>query len=229
MRSSHAGAAVIALLISVGAAGACGPSGEDYDRWALDRREYTDSGLPFLSPSNDSRINLQFLIRDAHPETQPGTSPIPAADSTSGLYSTALFSMSDLDAAFKPGVGATSRPPAEGSAEKPSLLADGEGSICRSLEGGKQDFIRAVQAEANLSDAEKTLLADVRSRMSPDCAKTGAANAPLQNPLASDAPASAVAQDFATYLMGADRFYQSDFDHALANFQKLASRPIQSD
>ena len=60
-----AGAAVIAFLVSASAARACSGSDEPSGRWTLDHREYSgESGLPFLSPGNDSRINLQFLMMD---------------------------------------------------------------------------------------------------------------------------------------------------------------------
>lgn len=222
MRSFHAGVTFTALLISVGVAGACGPFPEQYDRWSLDRREYSGSGgsgMPFLSPGNDSRINLQFLMRDAHPETLPSPSTVSGGKARDNFYDNALFPLYERNAAFAPDAGAAAVDPVEKGDLAFPRLAEGEGSICRSSEGGKRDFVAAVQAEPGLTDAEKSLLAEARSQWSPTCAKSASDTAPLQSPLA--ATASAIAQDFATYLTGADRFYQSDFDAALASFRKL--------
>ncbi len=54
------------LLLPLDAALACGGGPDTGPVWTLDHRQYAgDNGLPFLSPGNDSRINLQFLMLDA--------------------------------------------------------------------------------------------------------------------------------------------------------------------
>src|SRR5580692_494432 len=55
--------------------------------WKLDKTLYSDcDNLPFLSPANDSRVNLQLLLLDAGqaqlgppPVTDPPTPPIDAS------------------------------------------------------------------------------------------------------------------------------------------------------
>src|ERR1700744_5648603 len=52
--------------------------------WKLDKTQYTDcDNLPFLSPANDSRVNLTLLLVDAGkaelgppPKPDPPTAPI---------------------------------------------------------------------------------------------------------------------------------------------------------
>ena len=216
MRSLLAGAASIALLVSASAARACGGGPEFYGRWSLDHRDYSfESGLPFLSPGNDSRINLQFLMMDVHPRPLRNPGVVSAAVAKIDFNSDrveagpverassampALFSMSDLETALNPDVGAARRPSAEDGAGKSTSFADGEGSRCISFDGGKLAFLAAVQAEPGLSAVERSLLADARNKMTPDCVNSSGGDPSLPDPLSGASQPSAAARDFATYL-----------------------------
>jgi len=217
MRPPFALSVFIALLLSAAAVRACG-GGDDYPGiWSLDRRQYSDSsGLPLLSPGNDSRINLQFLMLDAHP--RPTKDVAPTADVA--LDSAPLFSLQSLDAAFKTGASAPPPDPSTGDQPSDTLFAEGEGSRCVSDARGKQDFAEAVQGAAALTADDKTLLIGARNAMAPTCVKPEGA-APAPSPQTSPAPSPA-AKDFLTYLAGAKAFYEGDFDRASVSFGALA-------
>src|SRR6202020_3530292 len=114
------------FLLQAGAARASGDFTCD-PSWKLAKTVYSDcDNLPFLSPANDSRVNLQLLLLDAGqatigppPKTDPPTAPI--ADSASS------FTLTDFSALIGP------RPPAPpADADDSSSYASGEGSPCRS-------------------------------------------------------------------------------------------------
>jgi hypothetical protein len=214
---------IIALLLSAAAVHACGGGDEPTGNWSLDRKDYSGtSGLPFLSPGNDSRVNLQLLMLDAHPRPAPapggGAAPAPPADVE--LDATPLFLMSELDATFKPAAAAPPPGAAKDDQQGASLFAEGEGSRCVSDGRGKQDFADAVQAAPALSADEKTLLIGARNAMAPTCLKPAAGDSTA--PAAPQASASPAAQEFFAYFAGAKAFYAGDFDQALAAFGKLA-------
>ena len=213
MRSLLAGVAFVALLASAQTARACADGGPETGRWSLDHGEFSDQvGLPFLSPGNDTRINLQFLMRDAHPWAVKAPAPGIGPASISGLDTPALFTMSELAAAFQPA-----------TADRLTVFSDDEGVRCVSFEGGKQAFLDALQAESSLVLTERTQLADARTRLAVACLTKDAAPAPAAtDPLAGVSQPSPAAKDFAAYLTGAKAFYDGDFDAALARFGALA-------
>src|SRR5208283_3995539 len=98
MRVLLLGALSFLVLLPLAAAKACGQPELNWHYWSLDHREYAvGDGLPFLSPGNDSRINLQFLMLDAASRTI--TPPRSALESIHDVASTRLFNLSDLNAA----------------------------------------------------------------------------------------------------------------------------------
>ncbi|HXY57197.1 MAG TPA: hypothetical protein VEH76_01320 [Methylocystis sp.] len=218
MRFDLVGAVSCLLLICVGSAQACGggnPSKAQH--WSLDAKEYAgDAGLPFLSPGNDSRINLQLLMLDMEPRTIP--TPAAALDAARDLDSASLFTIYDLNTACGRDPRAYALSPEARLSDSAPSLADGEGSRCLSLEAGKQAFIQAVQAERALADAERASLVAARNRMTSTCDDKSSSASPFENPLAGNAKSSAAARDFAAYLTGAKAFYDGAFDQALAQF-----------
>jgi Flp pilus assembly protein TadD len=215
MRPLFAIAAFVALLASAAVVHACAGGDEPDGTWTLDRKSRAGlAGLPFLSPGNDSRINLQYLMLDAHP--QPPRDVAPPAEVS--LDSTPLFTLQDLDAAFKTGPAAPPPDSAAGEQASDTMFADGEGTRCVSDARGRQEFAEAVGAATPLSANEKTLLTAARNGLAPTCVKT---DTPAPAP---DIPQpSSAAQDFLTYLAGANAFYAGDFDKALDAFRKLAN------
>ena len=199
------------LLFPHAAAKACAGGPDIGPIWTLDHRQYADDiGLPFLSPGNDSRINLQFLMLDA--ASRRPASLKPDADITPALTTTGIFDKSDLDTACG---RAPRRPDAP--------IADGEGSRCLSLESGKRAFLEAVRAESALSESERAALIEARNALTSSCDEKSA-NAPaLADPLAKVREALRDGARFRRLSRsGAKAFYDGAFDTALAQFASLA-------
>ena len=204
------GALPLLLLLPHAAAKACAGGPYTGPVWTLDHRQYADDiGLPFLSPGNDSRINLQFLMLDAASRRLSALQP--TADFTPASTVTGLFDKSDLDTAC----GRAPRP-----ADAP--IADGEGSRCLSLESGKRAFLDAARAESALSESERAALIEARNALDLELRRKKREHPAAADPLAKIAKPSATARDFAAYLMGAKAFYDGAFDAALAQFASLA-------
>lgn len=217
MRSSLAGV-VLLLLISAGAAHACADVSTP-GRWALDQTSYADkNGMPFLSPGNDSRLNLLLLMIDADPRLRPRDEAVSAGDAKIDFYSSVLFSRPDFTEACRPAAAAR-----DGRTDVGGVFAVGEGTRCVSMESGRGAFAAAVEAAPALSAEERRLLTAARDKIAPSCRgeKAGSGSAPLLEALANIAPSAAAAQEFASYLAAADAFYEGDFDHALERFGKL--------
>jgi hypothetical protein len=212
MKLALAGASSLALVVSAHAALACGGDASRTDRWSLDRTEYVryydrDAGLPFLSPGNDSRINLQFLMMDARPW------PVGSPPGSSDLESTVLFERSALEGLFRGKPAGAPDPGASGR-------ADGEGSRCASLGAGAQAFAEAAQAEKGLAEIERNALVNARNQFSASCNDQAAAP-PEQDFLSGLPQPSPAAREFAAYLSGAKAFYDGAFDRAEALFASL--------
>ncbi|HZZ87942.1 MAG TPA: hypothetical protein VFE13_06360, partial [Caulobacteraceae bacterium] len=125
---------VAAFTLGVSAAHASGDFGCD-PTWQLAKTVYSDcDSVPFLSPGNDSRVNLQLLLLDAGrakigppPTTDPPTPPIAS--------SAAPFTLE----AFSALLGAR-------SPDEDSDYASGEGSRCRTNTAGAAAFETALSA-----------------------------------------------------------------------------------
>jgi hypothetical protein len=182
---------------------ACADVGCEPD-WTLDHPSFDGcNNAPFLSPGNDSRINLQLLVYDLQ-AGRARPAPDPASDK-------ALFVYDEFVAAYAP-PGQPAAPAAD------SDLASGEGSRCVSNRQGAEAFVAAVRAASGLSDAERAALVQARTDLSPTClggARTAVAGVDA-------AVKSAPARQFAAYLTGAAAFYDSDFDTAHQAFAGLA-------
>jgi hypothetical protein len=200
------------LLFPHAAANACASGPDTGPSWTLDRREYAgENGLPFLSPGNDSRVNLQFLMLDAAAKTI--APPRSGQDLNRQVGSSQLFAISDLDAAC-------GRAPKGDRAAPPT--ADGEGSRCLSAESGKEAFTAAVKAEGTLTESERALLIEARNRLTSTCDEKSAKSFQAEDSLVKAMQPTKAAREFAAYLIGAKAFYDGAFDPALAQFASLA-------
>ncbi|WP_159727524.1 hypothetical protein [Methylosinus sp. Ce-a6] len=219
MRFSLAGVVSLLLLLSAGTARACGGGYPTPGRWALDQKSYAEqSGMPFLSPGNDTRLNLLFLMMDADPKLRPKDDAVSKGDEKIDFYSSVLFSRPDFTDACRS--AATAR---DGKDETVGAFADGEGTRCVSMDSGRRAFAAAVEAEPALSAEERRLLTAARDKIAPSCRGDKADAAALPASLTGIAPSAAAAQEFASYLSGADAFYEGDLDRALERFDKLAT------
>lgn len=184
--------------------------------WTLNQSGYDRcSGLPFLTPGNDTRINFKLLLVDdgkaslrARPvgkdEAELGYGAVPFSLET---FESAIFASRDKDHA--PG----------DSQAYPTY-----GSRCVSNEGGKADFIAAVEQSADISAAERKLLIEERKKLNPNCADkptTGAPPASTAPVVSEKTVSSAVAKQFMGYLVAVSAFYDGRYPEAEARFRAL--------
>jgi hypothetical protein len=168
---------------------------------------------PFLSPSNDSRVNLQLLLLDAGRSKirLPTQSESAQPPSPTPFYASASpFTLEDFTSLFGP--SETSAPAEDG-------LARGEGSRCRSNAMGANEFQAALNDSDALPAVERTLLSESRNALRANCGGTTevAASSP------SGSIRSALGQQFAAYLTGAAAFYRGDYDLARQSFASLGN------
>ena len=147
-----------------------------------------------LGPGNDTRMNLFLLLRDRHHV------PVQPPVRRDGPLLPHVEWMAYRDAL---------EPPAEGSEQ----FLGGEGSRCRSNDGGKAAFAAAVRAARGLADAERTALIAARNAYDPDCGGAKQILAPVT---------ATAAKPWADYLRAAAAFYNGDFDGAAPSFAALA-------
>lgn len=207
---------------------ACGPV------WSLSSGVYDPcNNIPFLSPANDTRVNLRLLIADA------GSAALPALelndyDRTAG-YGLVPFPMENIWTPAETPDGATAgtggdssseaaggNAPTNGAPSDNASAADnadgdvppGDGSRCRSNNAATaQIFNDQVKNTGGLSDAERNALTAARLDMVNTCdAKAAPAIGALQSPQA---------KEFGLYLTGADAFYNGDFTTAGQSFTGL--------
>lgn len=230
------GLTLLALMIgSLGVQEARASSDDScYPSWNL-KRDTLDvcNSLPFLSPGNDSRVNLQLLLADAGQTSIPdrplsddeqqlgyGKVPFPLArlldDGASGDADTAASAnqasapLADLVARI--GLPADSLPQAADS------FASGEGSRCRSNNATTaQDFLSQLLLSDGLSAEERQSLARSRLTLLGACQWD---DTQLTVILPADLK-SVPGKAFATYLKGAAEFYSGRFGEALKAFRAL--------
>jgi len=204
----------LALALSLRPAAAS----SDYDQCKVKTWSVKISGqggcgnnLPFLSPSNDRLVNLQLLLRDAAPDANliaPTTGPkdglvVPASVATF----TKLLSPEPVVPHSEDASGA--------------VYASGEGSRCRSNQGGIDAFLTEVNTETAIAVAERAELSRLRQALVVDCVSAPtAADDPIIN-VPSSVIRSERAQEFANYMSAAAAFYQGEFDDALTRFGAL--------
>jgi hypothetical protein len=200
--------AIVAVVsLPAGAAHASGDFSCDVT-WKLAKSVYSDcDDVPFLSPGNDSRVNLQLLLLDAGrakigppPTTDPPTAPI--ADSA------APFTLEDFSTLL-----GVKKPTDEGSD-----YASGEGSRCRSNDSGAAAFEAALQASA-VPAAERDSLIAARKAVAPNCDAPG----PVTAYQAPAGVGSSPGRQFASYLAGVAEFYGGDWDDARRDFAAAAA------
>ena len=200
-------AVALAACLQAGAAHASGDFSCD-PTWKLAKSAYSDcDDVPFLSPGNDSRVNLQLLLIDAGraklgppPVTDPPTPPI------SG--SAAPFALADFSALL----GA--RPPGDDD----SSYASGEGSRCRSEASGGAAFETALRG-SSVPAAEADVLSAARKALAVDCNAASASGAYA----VPDGVHSPLGREFGAYLAGTAEFYGGDYDDARRDFTAAAA------
>ncbi len=225
---------VLALVSCVGVRIAVA-SGDDScsPTWSLARDERDKcSSVPFLSPANDSRVNLRLLLADdgifafivgpaSEDDVRMGYGSVPfdmrhldgdPAAQESGAVAAQESAGSDPLAPLLARLGMT-----EPTAPAPSF-ASGDATRCQSNHRETAAaFVEQVLA-ADLPDAERREL--VRSRLAflRDCTWSAEEHAAL----APHDLGSALGKHFGTYLNGALSFYEGGFADARTSFTSVA-------
>lgn len=223
------------LALIIGAA-ICSPaqaSSDDscYPAWSL-LRDSLDvcNNLAFLSPGNDSRVNLRLLLADRKAlELKPNAL---TEDEIAEGYGPVPFSVSRLDpSTIEDEQGDNSSTAALGGLlEKLGLKRDsldtageaflqGEGSRCRSnSDDSAMAFIQQVVDTPQLSDAERQSLARARMQLLETCTWDAQKQAGV---LPTDIQ-SADGKALLTYLQAASDFYSGRFAEAQTAFASLS-------
>ncbi|NWA29533.1 outer membrane assembly lipoprotein YfiO [Pseudomonas gingeri] len=191
------------------------------------------SNLTFLSPGNDSRVNLRLLLADQG--TLPlAPNPLNEEDLNTG-FGPVPFANSRLDSPPPPAVSAAPGTPVASPldealtklgitrdhGENVVSLLSGEGGRCRSNDADSATtFINQLLASPELPDPERQALARGRVQMLDTCAWEPAQQASLV-----PAVQSAQGQAFASYLNGAISFYSGRFADAAQAFASLSDSP----
>jgi hypothetical protein len=174
------------------------------------------NSVPFLSPSNDSRLNLELLLIDAERLTGSlNATPTPDLPMMEDhVFLRVPFDMDSWQLS-EPGLSVADKNSTNSSASA-NDYAQGEGSRCNSAAAGLKAFENAVNAAVSLAKEDAAILIGVRSNLIVSCSAIAPAN--LKPP---QGLRSALARDFAAYVAGANAFYAGDFAAALKNFDNI--------
>ncbi|WP_426136665.1 outer membrane assembly lipoprotein YfiO [Pseudomonas sp. PWP3-1b2] len=226
MRIGFLSPLTLALLAGISLQAQASSDDSCYPDWRVSRDTLDPcSNLPFLSPGNDSRVNLRLLLADkknapltpnalSEDDVSQGFGPVPFA-----VYrlvprdEAAAVSTSDdpkgltLDALIEPlGIKRDDKK-AAGDA-----FLTGEGSRCRSNDDASANAYIGQVINANLPTAERDLLVKARLQLLTGCEWVG----PVVEP--PDAIQSPEGQLFRTYLQAAADFYTGRFADAGTGF-----------
>ena len=231
MRIGFLSPLALALLASTSLPALASSDDSCYPDWRVSRDSLdTCNNLPFLSPGNDSRVNLRLLLADKktvaltpnalnEDDLAQGFGPVPFAVyrlTPVGSGETQPDSddspTAELDTLLQP-LGIKR----EDDKTAGSAFLNGEGSRCRSNDDDSATaFIRQV-VKADMPVAERTLLAQSRLQLLTTCNLDGPVIADPQQIQSSDG------QLFRTYLQAAADFYSGRFAEAERGFSALAS------
>ncbi|MBN3751455.1 hypothetical protein G3N95_00765 [Paraburkholderia sp. Tr-20389] len=178
--------------------------------------DYSCAGVPVLSPGNDTRINALLLMSKPGQLAQvfPDPKKVPAADRPNRLSVPFWYDFSGwVDIGQKPSGDGDSPTDA-----RSNVYADGEGDICRSMTSGEAAFNEALAAAKDVPADDLTRLRAARQQLQNACAPSG--NQPGSAKAAS--LKSALGQQFAIYLDGANAFYRRDFAYATKAFANVS-------
>ncbi|CAG9203201.1 conserved exported hypothetical protein [Paraburkholderia sabiae] len=188
----------------------CGPIA------TLRQNDYTCAGVPVLSPGNDTRVNALLLMSKPGQLAQvfPDPKKVPAEDRPNRLAVPFWYDFSGWIDIGQKSTGDGSSP----TDVRSNLYADGEGDICRSMTSGEAAFNTALTAAKDMPADDLTRLRAARQQLQQSCAPSG--GQPGWTKPAS--LKSAVGQQFAIYLDGANAFYRRDFAYATKAFANVS-------
>jgi hypothetical protein len=177
----------------------CAPS------WEVASRNYDEcGGRAILSPGNDTRVNLFYLLRDVQ-RVPAGALAYPKSDDDASFGHT-FFGWGLLRQAYYP-------------QENTDQEQDQNyGSRCISLSSGTDAFVAAMQANRGLPAAERERLTQARGTIAAHCANGGAMAGPS---LVAPEVKSGPGREYLGYLQSADAFYAEQWDAARDGFARL--------
>ncbi len=174
-----------------------------------------ENTLPFLAPTNDSRISLLLLMNDAGMARPHAPAPL-NADAKPGPYD--AQTPLDFDNFVSVFTDLPDKPAAASDAVDPAAeFVTGEGDICRSNSDGNDGFQAALKT-SKIPQAEQAVLGDARLAVAGACGP----DALTAGKIADGAIRSGPGKDFAGYLAAAALFYGDDFTGARQGFAGLA-------
>lgn len=204
--------------------------------WSVNTNQFSVcSNFPFLSPSNDSTVNLRLLLADSG-KLPLTPAPLSKDDIAEGYGEVpfAYYRLQPASDAMEPDVPESKKNQSldalltslgikrEQAEVASSSLIDGEGSRCRSNnEQTAAGFIQALVDAPDLSPAERSALGTSRLRMLAACSWE---REQFTRMLPVDVQ-SAAGKSFTTYLQAAGDFYSGRFLEATNGFTSLANNP----
>lgn len=216
MPHKHCVLGFVFLCLTSSVAYASGDYGCSPPRGTIFFRSYEScNSVPFLSPSNDSRLNLQLLLIDAGRLTGSlNPTQTPDLPTMKDYVSLRVPFERDNWQVSEPGLSAAAAQ--DGTNGSTSDHAQGEGSRCNSDADGFAAFKNAVNTAAGLAKEDAAILIEARSKLIVNCSATTPPDIKPPQGLR-----SAQARDFAAYIAGANAFYAGDFATALKNFDNI--------
>ncbi len=221
-RRLHLTTAAVGLWALSGAAWASGDYGCSVS-WKLfdTNRDCADRAV--IAPSNDTRVNLLFLLRDHAGLGTAGLS-YPKQDWDNEGFGHTFFDWDQLRASLYPAK------PNAAEVKSP----DYAGSRCASLASGTPAFVAAMAAARGLPAAERDGLTAARGRLDKVCAngaearyavyRRNSGEAPTAQPSLPEWPTvidSAPGKAFLAYLQASDAFYGERWGEARFSFARL--------
>lgn len=173
----------------------------------LRQNTYSCSNVPMLSPANDTRINAMLMMVDSAKVAQefPDPKTIPAKDRINQIV--VPFPL-DFSGWIDIGQKQPDKTGGAADADAPSnRYADGEGSICRSMNAGADAFNDALNGASGVPADEAARLRAARADIAQKTCAAGGASAAWTKPPVK----SPLGQQFAAYLDGTNAFYRADF------------------
>lgn len=166
--------------------------------------------MAFLSPSNDTRVNLLLLIADLRSQAQgPAVNADPTAPPDAPL-----FLWEEIASRF--GTEADKTAQKNNQTESPATPAP-----CSAAPPADDAFTLAVQADHGLKAEERNSLLEARKKVQSGCVTDAAGAIAGVEKVATTAQAKA----YARYLEGAAEFWRTDFNKAAATFTSLTNAP----
>ncbi|UXU85599.1 hypothetical protein [Burkholderia sp. S-53] len=173
----------------------------------LRQNTYSCSNVPMLSPANDTRINAMLMMVDSGKVAQvfPDPKTIPAKDRINQII--VPFPL-DFSGWIDIGQKQPDKTGGAADADAPSnRYADGEGSICRSMNAGADAFNDALNGASGVPADEAARLRAARADIAQKTCAAGGASAAWTKPPVK----SPLGQQLAAYLDGTNAFYRADF------------------